>query len=131
MGIDIQVNQCNLQLVMKDENIIAIRTGHYYSMVLKSGGEIFAFGSNTGGKLGVEKVGEAPGPIFVTKMEGISIFISGNKLRRVWSPEKHHSFSPSFRLAVFTFLLCMNHFRESTGLKVPKFVLFEIFKITV
>lgn len=46
-----------------------------------------------------------------------------------WSPQMHHLFSPTFKLSIFNFLLCDSRFKKSANLKLPKFVLFHIFKM--
>jgi len=56
------------------------------------------------------------------------LLISSGKLASEWSPDNHPSYLLAFRKAIFTFLLCLRRFRASTGLKLPKFVLFDIIK---
>jgi hypothetical protein len=47
----------------------------------------------------------------------------------VYVNKYHYSCSISFKEAVYTFLLCMKRNQRQTGLKIPKFVLFEIIKV--
>jgi hypothetical protein len=50
------------------------------------------------------------------------------KCNQLWNSKTHKNCSFSFHQAVHTFLLCMKRNQKQTGLKIPKFVVFEILK---
>lgn len=50
------------------------------------------------------------------------------KIKVMWKPENHFRYIESFKLSILFFFLCLNRFKEQTGFKVPKFILFEIIK---
>ena len=45
-----------------------------------------------------------------------------------WSPWIHHRFSKSFQNSVFAFMLCLKKNQKFYGIKVPKYIVWEILK---
>ena len=54
--------------------------------------------------------------------------LQGTRPNIKWSPENHGKFSKQFKNGILYFLLVHKRNQINTGLKIPKFVLFEIFK---
>jgi hypothetical protein len=48
-----------------------------------------------------------------------------------WSPKCHSIFLPHFQVGIYTFLLVHKRSSLRTRVKIPKFVLFEIFKMCI
>ena len=57
----------------------------------------------------------------VTQLQGYNMNVK-------WSSENHHQFGATFRNRIRCFLLVHKGNQNNTSLKIPKFVLFEIFK---
>jgi len=45
-----------------------------------------------------------------------------------WSPKEHYEFPIYFKKAIYEFLKCMKRIQCETGIKIPKFVMYEIIK---
>ena len=55
--------------------------------------------------------------------------ILGNDFRvREWSPKNHSSFAISFKNRILSLCLVFKRIQKTKNIKIPKFVLFEIFK---
>jgi alpha-tubulin suppressor-like RCC1 family protein len=46
-----------------NEPVEAVATGHYHTLCLTKAGNVWAFGSNSNGQLGVKSAGAAPDPL--------------------------------------------------------------------
>ena len=58
-------------------------------------------------------------------LEKINFLLSCNL---EWNCSIHNSLFPEFNCSIFVFLLCLNEIHNFLQFKIPKFVLFEIFK---
>jgi hypothetical protein len=47
----------------------------------------------------------------------------------MWRAEQHINQSPEFKSAILMFMKCLKVWQKRTGIKIPKFVIFEIIKI--
>jgi len=54
--------------------------------------------------------------------------LQGNGPNIKWSPQNHSKFSKKIKNSILYFLFVHKRNQNETGLKIPKFVLFEIFK---
>jgi hypothetical protein len=55
----------------------------------------------------------------------------GNKRTPIeWTKDNHKHFPKQFKIQIETFLNCLKRNQQKTGIKIPKFVLFEIIKKT-
>ena len=87
--------------------------------------DVLVFGRNDYGQLGLGHNNNQNKSVIlmqnVKKVQGYNININ-------WSSENHHQLSATFRNRIHCFLLIHKRNQNNTGLKIPKFVLFEIFK---
>ena len=130
LGIGNNENQFIPKLVMIDKEIKSISCGSHHSMILKENGEVFVFGYNYYGQLGIGNNENQNKPILLMKDDSISILIGGKSMME-WSHENHIHFPDSFKKRILLFVLFLKRNQIKTGLKIPKFVLFEIIKKTI
>jgi len=107
---------------------IAIRQitcGYYHTIILQDDNDVVVFGRNDDGQLGLEHNNNQNKP--VTLMQNVAQ-LQGYYANDKWSSDNHCQFSATFRKRVYYFLLVHKRNQNNTGLKIPKFVLFEIFK---
>jgi alpha-tubulin suppressor-like RCC1 family protein len=142
LGLGHNENQNKPQLLMQGEEIHQIACGIYHTILLgaslvpewqvglearasKSCHDVLVFGDNQCGQLGLghNKTQNEPQLLLVQ-----ATLLSGILTYSEWSPEYHSVFSPHFQAGIYTFLLVHKHLSLHTGVKIPKFVLFEIFK---
>ena len=99
--------------------------GMRHTIILQENNNVLVFGNNKSGQLGLGHNDNQNKPIilmqYVAQLQGYCDNIK-------WSPEKHHKFSAFFRNSIYYFLLAHKRNQLKTGLRIPKFVLFEIFK---
>jgi len=120
------------RVLMNDSKIRSIFSGAEHAMILKNNDELFVFGENSYCQLGL---GTHTGynldiPKLLMKDQNIEIF-GDNATYLEWSCKNHNSFSKEFQQRIHTFLLFLKRNQMKTGLKIPKFVLFEIIKYVV
>ena len=108
-----------------DKAIRQIACGVYHTVILQENNDVLVFGCNNTGQLGLGHNDDQNKP--VTLMQNVKQ-IEGYNVDIKWSSENHHQFSTTFRNRIHCFLLIHKRNQNSTGLKIPKFVLFEIFK---
>ena len=65
------------------------------------------------------------------KDENIESFNGENLFENEWNPKDHILFPSSFQKRILYFVLFLKRNQISSGLKIPKFVLFEIIKKTI
>ena len=94
-------------------------------MILKENSDVLVFGCNHYGQLGLGHNNNVNKPTLL--MHDVKL-LQGNKPIIKWSPENHGKFRKTFRNSILYFLLVHKRNQINTGLKIPKFVLFEIFK---
>jgi len=91
----------------------------------KSYHDVLVFGYNSYGQLGLGHWHNQNKPqllsVKATLLPGILTYPE-------WRPERHFIFLSHFRVGIYTFLLVHKRFSLRTRVKIPKFVLFEIFK---
>ena len=96
-----------------------------HTVIVKENNDVLVFGHNCDGQLGLGHNDRKNKP--VTLMQNVKQ-IEGYNVDIKWSSENHHQFSTTFRNRIHCFLLIHKRNQNNTGLKIPKFVLFEIFK---
>ena len=102
-----------------------IACGYYHTMILQENGNVLIFGANNHGQLGLGHDNDINTPTLVmSNIKQLSGYFPINK----WNSENHYRFSATFRNRIYYFLLVHKRNQINTGLKIPKFVLFEIFK---
>ena len=107
---------------------IAIRQiacGKYHTVILQDDNDVLVVGRNFSGQLGLGHNDDQNKPVIL--MQNVKN-VQGYNINIKWSAENHHQFSTTFRNRIHCFLLIHKRNQNSTGLKIPKFVLFEIFK---
>ena len=101
-----------------------IACGEYHTVILQGDNDVLIFGRNNG-RLGLGHNDKQNKPIRL--MQNVAL-LQGYIANSKWSSENHHQFSATFRNRIHCFLLIHKRNQNNTGLKIPKFVLFEIFK---
>ena len=96
-----------------------------HTIILQDDNDVLVFGRNSEGQLGLGHNDDQNKP--VTLMHNIAQ-LHGYYMNDKWSPERHHRFSVTFRNRIRCFLLIHKRNHNNTGLKIPEFALFEIFK---
>ena len=96
-----------------------------HTVIVKENDDVLIFGRNYDGQLGLGHNHDQNKS--VTLMKNVRQ-IQQCRINIKWSSENHHQFSATFRNRIHCFLLIHKRNQNSTGLKIPKFVLFEIFK---
>lgn len=116
------------QFVMK-EDFKMIATGGQHAFLLKKNGELLAFGNNIYHQTGLHsQVFEGVlTPTLLLKDENLSIILSG-VARKKWLPHKHSFFPKNFQTCVLYLLLVLGRKQTETGIKIPKFIRYEIIK---
>lgn len=104
-------------LCMKDDLINTINCGYHNSIIFRKNGELLIFGHN---------------PILLVKDPTIK-FIMNDKVNIIWDPYNHHhiNYPKCFQDSVLYLLLYLKRNFILTGLKIPKFVIYEIIKFAV
>ena len=111
--------------LMQGIPIRQIACGGYHTVILQDNNDVLVFSGNDDGQLGLGHNRHQNKPI--TLMHNVAQ-LHGYIPNSAWSPECHHQFSTTFRNRIRCFLLMHKRNQNNTGLKIPKFVLFEIFK---
>jgi len=93
-------------------------------MFLTENGDMFGFGENSDGELGLGHTDNISRPSLV--MTDVAQ-LQGNR-PQIWSPENHSNFSRQFKDRILYFLLVHKRKLQYTKLRIPKFVLYMIFK---
>jgi len=57
--------------------------------------------------------------------------INQSRIIKEWSPNNHIEFPKKFRKNIETFLFCLKRIQYKSGVKIPKFVIFEIIKFSI
>jgi len=121
----------DLTLLMKDPNIQFVSINHQHSTIVKNNGDVFIIGNNKSGcliKSDTEKY--LSFPTFAFTLPNIKL-VSNSSQILMWSCENHKYFPLDFRVSIWAFLLCMKKHQIDTGIKIPRFVLYEIIKFIV
>ena len=112
-------------LLMNDKNITNILCGVHHSMILKNNGELYVCGDNKYGQLGLGHKENVFKPTLLMTNKTIKFY---NSMPTQWTSENHKNCAPSFKQRIIAFVLFLKRNQMKTGLKIPKFVLFEIIK---
>ena len=96
-----------------------------HTIILQDNNDVLIFGRNNNGRLGLGHNDNQNKPIRL--MQNVAL-LQGYIANSKWSSENHHQFSATFRNRIYYFLLVHKRNQNNTGLRIPKFVLFEIFK---
>ena len=142
LGLEDTKEKNELKLLMKDPEIKSIYCDAWYSMILKNNGDLFVFGDNSHNQLGIcfskcklkqDEWGKylyLDKPTLLMNDKNISIINTGTRQIN-WTHQQHKYFSLEFQQRIHTFLLFLKRNQMKTGLKIPKFVLFEIIKYVI
>ena len=112
-------------LLMNDNTIENIHCGADHSMILKNNGELYVCGDNEYGQLGLGHKENVFKPTLLMTNKTIKFY---NSMPTQWTSENHKNCAPSFKQRIIAFVLFLKRNQMKTGLKIPKFVLFEIIK---
>ena len=94
--------------------------------IIISNHNVYVFGYNKYGQLGLGHNENQNVPQLL--MGNISLIANTIKKRKQWNHQRHQFYGPLFRQRILTFLLAHKRNQILTGLRIPKFVLFEIIK---
>ena len=99
----------------------------------KGKNEIWGTGRNKNYELGIEDGKNRNEFTFILKDENeLNLsWSSSNLIPLIWSPENHKFFPNDFKKRIETFYLSLKKIQFKTGIKIPKFVIFEIIKFTI
>jgi hypothetical protein len=111
---------------MKDESISQIACGNNHTVILKNNGDVYVFGRNKNGQLGLGHYKNQNVPQLL--MSNVSLIANTIKKCERWDHVHHQFYGELFRQRILTFLLAHKRNQIRTGLRIPKFVLFEIIK---
>lgn len=133
LGLDNDENEDEVEIkdlyqpmiLMKDVLIRQIACGHDHTMILKENNKVLVFGCDDYGQLGLAYPHIVNTPTLL--MKNVKK-LQGNQPNIKWNPENHYRFSNKFKNSILYFLFVHKRNQINTGLKIPKFVLFEIFK---
>ena len=125
LGLGHNTSQNKPITLMRGTAIRQITCGEFHTIILQDNNDVLIFGWNNNGQLGLGYYANQNKPI--TLMHNVAQ-LKGYIPNSAWSPECHHRFSTTFRNRIYYFLLIHKRNQNKTGLKIPKFVLFEIFK---
>jgi alpha-tubulin suppressor-like RCC1 family protein len=103
-----------------------ISCGDNHTIILKCNGEIYGFGENTYGQLGLNIDANKVNKPTLLAENVRTIF--GTRSVTEWKPENHFRCMDLFKQKILAFLLCHKRSYSNTSLRVPKFVLYEIIK---
>jgi hypothetical protein len=56
------------------------------------------------------------------------ISINGEEIYTEWTPENHKFMNDEIKECIWTFLLVLKKYQKIYGIKIPKYVIFEILK---
>jgi X-linked retinitis pigmentosa GTPase regulator len=126
LGLGHNKNQNVPQLLMNDEGISQIACGYFHTTILKNNGDAYVFGNNGYGQLGLGHNENQNVPRLL--MDNVSLIANTIKKRERWNHLRHQFYGELFRQRILTFLLAHKRNQICTGLRIPKFVLFEIIK---
>ena len=129
LGLGHNRDQNKPQILMKGIPIRQIACGDNHTVILQDDNDNDnhhkQVGCNDKSQLGLGHNRHQNKPIILMqnakKIQGYNINIK-------WSSENHHQFSVTFRNRIHCFLLIHKRNHNNTGLKIPEFALFEIFK---
>ena len=114
-------------LLMKDSKIKSVYGGYEFTKILKNNGELFVCGDNNYGALGLDNNVSVNIPTLLMTNSTIKIYGCDDEIME-WSHIHHKFYSLDFKNRIYTFVLFLKRNQMKTGLKIPKFVLFEIIK---
>ena len=125
LGLNHNDDQNKPILLMQKIPIRQITCGNHHTIILQENSNVLVFGCNDDGQLGLGHYKSQNKP---TKLIQNVALLSGYCANPKWSSENHRQFGTTFRNRIHCFLLVHKRNQNNTGLKIPKFVLFEIFK---
>jgi alpha-tubulin suppressor-like RCC1 family protein len=114
------------QLLMRDDGINQLACGGFHTIILKNNSDVYVFGDNQYGQLGLGHNEDQNVPQLL--MGNVSLIANTIKKHKRWDHKCHQFYGDLFRQRILTFLLAHKRNQIRTGLRIPKFVLFEIIK---
>jgi len=114
-------------LLLTSNDAKTISCGVDTSIIYLNNGELLGFGDDFQKD---HKWEEIVKPKLLIKDDNIN-FLDNALVERNWTSNKHNEFSESFKQRVLLFVLHLKRNQLKIGLKIPKFVLFEIIKKTI
>jgi len=124
LGLAYNIDVFKPTILMTNDNIEIISCYYDYSLIYMKDGSLLQFGSQCVSKNKPNK------PTWIGKYENLSLLYSESLIKN-WTVEKHRNFPDSFKEGILTFMMYLRENRNKTGLRIPKFVLFEIIKKTI
>ena len=115
----------NLKLPVRDKvknnTIRQIVCGGYHSFILKESGELFAFGSNTRGQLGLADNNNRNTPTLLGTFDNI-VSINGVILHIKWNPNIYVTLSKTKKREIKNFLLVCHYYKLVYKINVVKYM---------
>ena len=106
---------------VKDNTIQQIICGSFHSFILKESGELFAFGSNAYGQLGLADNNNRNTPTLLGSFEN-AVSINGVILHIKWNPDIYATLSKTKKREIKNFLLVCHHYRQVYKINVVKYM---------
>jgi len=117
-------------LLMTNRNIISISCYQNNSMIYFDNGELLGFGYEFHHQSLLKSEWEVTNSTLIIKNNNMHI-IKSESFERVWSHETHKTFPNTFKQKILLFVVHLKRNYVKTKIKIPKFVLFEIIKLTI
>lgn len=115
-------------LILNDKTIVSIACGIYHSIIYKNNGQLYVCGYNLYNRIGLDSNIKSIYEFTLVWSDPSIKFLMNHKTNIEWDPENHKNCPNETKNRIFSFLLC-NYIKYSGCLyKIPKFILFEIFR---
>ena len=106
---------------MKDNTIRQIICGSNHSFILKESGELFAFGNNTVGQLGLGDNNNRNAPTLLGMFENI-VSINGIIVQIKWNPDIYATLTKTKKREIKDFLLICHYYKQIYKINVVKYM---------
>lgn len=128
LGLNDNVSRKIPTLLSFDANNIKMISGQlFYSIIYKNNGDLFGFGFNIDIYINLDNdksINKYP----LIMSDPSIIKINNQSVSFEWSPLNHKYFSDSFQIEVLILYKCLKKIQLLSGLKIPRFVIYEIIK---
>jgi hypothetical protein len=112
---------------MSDINIKQVICRYNHTFILKNNGDLFGFGYNHHGQLGLGDINNRLIPTLLMKNTNITI-INNHKINHEFTSNNYIFLPDKLKISIFIFLLVSKKYYINHNIKIPKFIHFEIFK---
>lgn len=127
LGLQDNNNRYKPTLLVNDLNIKLTHCCMFHSVVYTQNGDLFTFGRNDMGQLGLGDNKNRHKPTFVLNDPSI-IRINDKIMDFDWSPDSHKWYPNKFKDNIILLYKCLKQYKILTGVKIPKFIIYEIIK---